>query len=93
MPVRVLLDESTPRRLATSCPDSFDTRTAQQMGWAGCENGELFRLAADHGFDALVAEVIALLLRDPERRLHHVGPECIAMGRGPRWPCALPMGL
>ena len=24
------------------------------MGWAGCANGELLRLAAVHGFDALV---------------------------------------
>lgn len=52
--MRVLLDESTPRRLAASFPDSFDTRTVQQMGWAGRGNGELLRLAADHGFAALV---------------------------------------
>ena len=52
--MRVLLDESTPRRLAASFPESFGTRTVQQMGWAGCANGELLRLAADHEFDALV---------------------------------------
>ena len=50
----MLLDESTPRRLAASFPDAFETRTVQQMGWAGCANGELLRLAADHEFDALV---------------------------------------
>ena len=43
-----------PRRLASSFPDSFETRTVQQMGWAGCGNGELLRLAVDRGFDALV---------------------------------------
>ena len=52
--MRVLLDESVPRRLAAAFPGSFGMRTVQQMGWAGCSNGELLRLAADHGFDALV---------------------------------------
>ena len=52
--MRILLDESTPRRLGSSFPDSFEIRTVQQMGWAGCGNGELLRLAADHAFDALV---------------------------------------
>ena len=47
--MRVLLDESTPRRLAASFPDSFDTRTVQQMGWAGRGNGELLRLARLEG--------------------------------------------
>ena len=109
MSIRVLLDESTPRRLALSFPDSFETRTVQQMGWAGYGNGELLRIAADGGFDALVtvdkgfayqqnprqlpipivimtpgrtrlqelrplvAEVIAVLSTDPERRIYHVG--------------------
>ena len=80
----------------------------QQMGWAGCGNGELLRRAADHGFDSiitvdqgfeyqqnvadlpipvvimiagrtrlqelkpLVAEVIAVLSGDPERRVYRV---------------------
>ena len=52
--MRVLLDEFRPRRLAASFPDSFGTRTVQQMGWAGCGNGELLGLAADDEFDALV---------------------------------------
>ena len=52
--MKVLLDESVPRRLAAEFPESFGTRTVQQMGWAGCSNGELLRLVADHGFDALV---------------------------------------
>ena len=52
--MRVLLDESVPRRLAAAFPEAFGMRTVQQMGWAGCSNGDLLRLAADHGFDALV---------------------------------------
>ena len=43
-----------PKRLASSFPDSFETRAVQQMGWAGCGRGELLRLAVDRGFDALV---------------------------------------
>ena len=52
--MKILLDESVPRRLAAAFPESFRVRTVQQMGWAGTQNGELLRLAADHGFDALV---------------------------------------
>ena len=52
--MKVLLDESVPRRLASSFPDSFATRTVQQMGWAGRGNGELLRLAVDHGFGVIV---------------------------------------
>ena len=106
--MKVLLDESTPRRLASSFPGSFEIRTVQQMGWAGCGNGELLGLAADHGFDCiirvdqgfeyqqniadlpipvvimiagrtrlqelkpLVAEVIAVLSGDLERRVYRV---------------------
>lgn len=109
MPIRVLLDESTPRRLALSFPDSFETRTVQQMGWAGRGNGELLRIAAEGGFDALVtvdkgfacqhnlsglpipvvimtsgrtrlqelqplvADVIAVLSSESERRIYYVG--------------------
>ena len=54
MEMKVLLDESTPRRLASSFPGSFEIRTVQQMGWAGCGNGELLRLATDHGFDSII---------------------------------------
>ncbi|MCY3756526.1 MAG: DUF5615 family PIN-like protein [Acidobacteria bacterium] len=52
--MKVLLDESVPRRLASAFPESLALRTVQQMGWAGCSNGELLRLAADHGFGVLV---------------------------------------
>ena len=52
--MKLLLDESVPRRLAASFPDSFTVRTVQQMGWAGTGNGLLLSLAAGRGFDALV---------------------------------------
>ena len=52
--MRLLLDESIPRQLARFFPDLFEICTVQRMGWAGSKNGELLRLAADHGFDALL---------------------------------------
>ena len=52
--MKVLLDESVPRRLAAEFPTSFGAHTVQQMGWAGCANGELLRHAAEHGFTVLV---------------------------------------
>ena len=52
--MKLLLDESVPRRLALSFPESFTMRTVQDMGWAGTANGLLLSLAAAEGFDALV---------------------------------------
>ena len=52
--MRLLLDESVPRRLGAAFPAAYEVRTVPQMGWAGTGNGELLRLAADRGFDALV---------------------------------------
>ena len=52
--MKLLLDESVPRRLARSFPESFTMRTVQDMGWAGTANGLLLSLAAAEGFDALV---------------------------------------
>ena len=52
--MKLLLDESVPRRLAASFPDNFIVYTVQEMGWAGTENGRLLFLAARQEFDALV---------------------------------------
>ena len=54
MGMRLLLDESVPRRLGTAFPAAYEVRTVPGMGWAGTGNGALLRLAADRGFDALV---------------------------------------
>jgi Domain of unknown function (DUF5615) len=51
--VRVLLDESVPRQLATELP-SHDVRTVVQVGWTGVQNGELLRRAAEAGYEVLV---------------------------------------
>jgi len=52
--MKLLLDESVPRRLAASFPEPFTVHTVQEMGWAGTENGRLLLLAAKQRFDALV---------------------------------------
>ena len=52
--MRLLLDESVPRRLAAPYPDRFEVQSVPQMGWAGTGNGALLLLAANRGFDALI---------------------------------------
>ena len=52
--MKLLLDESVPRRLGLSFPESFTVRTVQEMGWAGTGNGRLLSLAAGQGFGAFV---------------------------------------
>jgi hypothetical protein len=50
--VRVLLDECVPRKLKYELP-RHETRTVQEMGWSGTENGELLARAANN-FDVVL---------------------------------------
>jgi hypothetical protein len=50
--MRLLLDECVPRRLKREL-HGHDTRTVQDLGWAGIKNGALLRLANGQ-FDALL---------------------------------------
>lgn len=52
--MKLLLDESIPRRLAKSFPDQFEVSTVQDNGWSSRKNGALILLAAEHNFDALI---------------------------------------
>ena len=52
--MKLLLDESVPRRLASSFPKSFTVHTVQQMGWGGTGNGLLLSMAAREDFDAFI---------------------------------------
>jgi len=52
--MRLLLDESVPRKLAWEFPSDMEIRSVPQMGWAGKKNGELLREAAGAGFDAFI---------------------------------------
>lgn len=51
--MRILLDESLPRKLGFLLPGHY-VRTVVQMGWGGLTNGNLLRTAAPH-FDVLVS--------------------------------------
>jgi hypothetical protein len=51
--VRVLLDESVPRQLASEL-GGHDVQTVVQAGWTGIQNGELLRRGAAAGFEVLV---------------------------------------
>ena len=50
--MRLLLDESVPRRVWRFLP-SHTVRTVVEMVWGGIKNGELLRLAASD-FDAFI---------------------------------------
>jgi hypothetical protein len=50
--MRLLLDESVPRRLRNALP-AHTVRTAVEMGWGGIKNGALLALAAPE-FDAFI---------------------------------------
>lgn len=52
--MKLLLDESVPKRLGSFFPGEFEVLTVQQMGWTGSSNGDLLRLASAHGFDVLI---------------------------------------
>jgi Domain of unknown function (DUF5615) len=51
--VRVLLDESLPRRLGRELT-AHDVRTVPEQGWAGLRNSELLRRAVAEGFEVFV---------------------------------------
>ena len=50
--MRLLLDESVPRRLGQSLPTHV-VRTVADLGWSGIKNGELLDRAANQ-FDVLI---------------------------------------
>ena len=52
--MKLLLDESIPRRLAGFFPNRFSISTVAEMGWSGTANGALLRLAAEQQFRALI---------------------------------------
>ena len=52
--MKLLLDESIPRKLKSYFPDRFIVSTVPQMGWAGTKNGKLLALAADDNFSVLI---------------------------------------
>lgn len=50
--MRILLDESLPRRIGNDLI-GHEVQTVQQRGWSGLKNGELLRKASEE-FDVLI---------------------------------------
>lgn len=51
--MRILLDDSVPRRLRRELP-GHEVLTLAEMGWSGKKNGELLQLMAGESFEVLL---------------------------------------
>lgn len=52
--MKILLDESFPRKLRDDFGEGHEVWTVRDMGWLGKRNGELLRLMAYNRFDLFV---------------------------------------
>ncbi|HEX4141812.1 MAG TPA: DUF5615 family PIN-like protein [Candidatus Methylacidiphilales bacterium] len=85
--MRVLLDENLDWRLMRSIP-RHEVESVPRLGWAGIQNGELLRKAAESGFGVLITmdgnlsyqqnikslEIAVIVLRAPSNRLADTEP-------------------
>lgn len=53
--MKLLLDEQMPRKIAKHFEENVTVDHVQLVGWSGIKNGELLKLAAAEGYDALVS--------------------------------------
>jgi predicted nuclease of predicted toxin-antitoxin system len=49
--MKILLDESLPRKLKYDFDSSYEVLTVRDLGWLGKKNGELLKLMVDNEFD------------------------------------------
>lgn len=52
--MKILLDESLPRKLRFDFEDEHEVRTVRDMGWLGKKNGELLKLMTENNFGLFV---------------------------------------
>ena len=52
--MKILLDESLPRKLRNDFPAEHEVWTVRDMGWLGKKNGELLNLMTDNSFELFV---------------------------------------
>lgn len=52
--MKILLDESLPRKLGHDFSEEHDVRTVRDMNWLGKKNGELLKLIAKNSFNLFV---------------------------------------
>ena|ERR1700734_1651723 len=85
--MRVLLDENLNWRLKRDLP-GHDVESVPLLGWAGIQNGDLLRKAAENGFDVLmtmdsnmvyqqnfpIQSIAVIVLRAPSNRLVDTQP-------------------
>lgn len=51
--MKILVDENLPHKIRQALPE-HELVTIAFLGWSGIENGDLLRIAAQHGFAALL---------------------------------------
>jgi hypothetical protein len=73
--LRILLDESIPRRFADTLI-GFEVRTVQSAGWAGLRTAPLLRRAADDGFRVLITADASIPF---QQNLHRFGIAVIVL--------------
>jgi len=52
--MKILLDESLPRKLRNDFPGGHEVLTVRDMGWLGKKNGELLKLMTDNSLNYLL---------------------------------------
>ena len=52
--MKILLDESLPRKLRNDFGIDHEVLTTREKGWLGKKNGELLKLMADNNFELFV---------------------------------------
>ncbi len=52
--MKILLDESLPRKLKYDFGQEHEVRTVRDMLWLGKKNGELLKLMTDNNFELFI---------------------------------------
>lgn len=52
--MKILLDESLPRKLRNDFGEEHQVWTVRDMGWLGKRNGELLKLMNEHNFELFI---------------------------------------
>jgi hypothetical protein len=74
--LRILVDESLPRRLAAEF-EEHSAATVRQQGWLGLSNGVLLRAAAAGGFQVMLTADRSLQF---QQNLQSIGIAVIVLG-------------
>lgn len=52
--MKILLDESVPRKLKFDFGENHEVRTVRDEGWLGKKNGNLLKLIIEHNFELFI---------------------------------------